>query len=166
MSSTTKIGSMILLAAVLVVGTVAMTIPSSFAEPEYREYKDPYAKEYKSYGDPYEKKDPYYMKDDYNKKDPFGKEHDKEYKGASIQKIKCVNSNVNINDVDVGKYANGLGADATTAEALQGDENGLTQGTGNGISGNGGIDIERNLVNICLDINLNAQNDELLGLLF
>jgi len=160
MNSTTKIGSMFLLAAILVVGTVAMTIPSSFAEPEYREYKDPYAKEYKSYPDPHEKK---------YSKDPRGDGEiiwDKDRKGASVQSIKCVNSNININDVDVGKYANGLGADATAAEALQGDENGLTQGTGNGISGNGGIDIERNLVNVCLDINLNAQNDELLGLLF
>jgi len=179
MNSKTKIGSMFLLAAVLVAGTIAMTIPKSFATSEHRDYDDYYGKErnhdYKNgYAkDPYKKKDPYYMKDDYekkyyfeDKKYPFGKDHDKEYKGVSIQNIKCINSNININDVDVSKYANGFQGDTATAEALQGDETGMTDGTGNGISGNGGIDIERNLVNICLDINLNAQNDDLFDLLF
>ncbi len=183
---------MFLLAAVLVAGTISMTIPSSFASSDSRDHNDYYGKDRNyDYKDDYKKKDPYYMKDDYKKKDPyymkddyekkypheknyysedkkypFGKDHDKEYKGVSAQKIKCINSNININDVDVSKYANGFGADATTAEALQGDENGFADGTGNGISGNGGIDIERNLVNVCLDINLNAQNDELFDFLF
>jgi len=180
MNSKTKIGSMFLLAAVLVTGTISMTIPSSFASSDSRDHNDYYGKDrYYDYKDDYKKKDPYYMKDDYknkypdekkyyfeDKKSPFGKDHDKEYKGVSAQKIKCINSNININDVDVNKYANGWGADATTAKALQGDENDFTGGNGNGISGNGGIDIERNLVNVCLDINLNAQNDELFDFLF
>ncbi|MFB5600920.1 MAG: hypothetical protein ACE5SW_11930 [Nitrososphaeraceae archaeon] len=106
MNSKIKTGSMLVLAAVLVAGTISMTIPSSFAEP-----------------------------------------------GVNIQKIKCVNSNTNINGVNVNQFPD-LNGEAGTQQ-LQ--ENGPENGNGNGLLGDGGLNIDRNLVNICLDINANGQ---------
>ncbi|MDR4512849.1 MAG: hypothetical protein MRJ93_14210 [Nitrososphaeraceae archaeon] len=141
MNSKTKIGSMFLLAAVLVAGTIAMTIPKSIAQPEDREYEDHYGK------DPYNK---YYNGHD----DPFGKDHDKEYKGANVQSIKCINSNVNINGVDIHKRTpTTLAEDATAADAQQ-----LQNGQGNGLFG--GLNIDKNLVNICVNFNFNEQEDQ------
>jgi len=108
MNSTTKIGSIFLLAAVLVAGTISMTIPKSFAAP-----------------------------------------------GADIQTIKCVNSNVNINGIDVTKpnRASAAEEEATTDAQLIREN-----GQGNGLFG--GLNIDRNLVNICVNVNLNAQEDD------
>ncbi|MDR4511013.1 MAG: hypothetical protein MRJ93_04835 [Nitrososphaeraceae archaeon] len=144
-SNKTKIGSMFLLAAVLVAGTIVMTIPKSLAQPEDREYEDhygkvPYNKYYKSYDDPY------------------GKDHDKDPKGKMVQEIKCVNFNANINGIDINKIPREMTGDAT-AQAPQGDENGLQDGTGNGLFGNGGLNIDKNLVNICVNFNHNGQYD-------
>jgi hypothetical protein len=75
MNTKIKTGSMFLLAAVLVAGTISMVIPSSFAQPYA---PDPYAK------------DPYAME----KPQP---------KNVNVQKINCINSNVNVNGVDVNQ---------------------------------------------------------------
>jgi len=109
MNSKIKIGSMFLLTAVLVVGTISVSnIPKSFAAP-----------------------------------------------GADIQTIKCVNSNVNINGVDVNKHNRGLsGNEASAEDAQQIDRE---KGQGNGLFG--GLNIDRNLVNICVNVNLNEQID-------
>ncbi|MDR4512262.1 MAG: thrombospondin type 3 repeat-containing protein [Nitrososphaeraceae archaeon] len=142
MNTKTKIVSMFLLGAIMVAGTISMTLQSSFAITEEREYQDHYGK------DPYNK---YYNGHD----DPFGKDHDKEYKGASVQSIKCVNSNVNINGVDVNKRPPPvLAEDATAApEAQLIREN----GQGNGLFG--GLNIDKNLVNICVNFNYNNQEE-------
>ncbi|MDR4511075.1 MAG: hypothetical protein MRJ93_05145 [Nitrososphaeraceae archaeon] len=50
MNTKTKTFSMFLLAAVLVTGTISMTIPSSFAAPVYYSYDDSYANDYKKKG--------------------------------------------------------------------------------------------------------------------
>ncbi|MDR4510144.1 MAG: hypothetical protein MRJ93_00370 [Nitrososphaeraceae archaeon] len=149
MNNKTKIGSMFLLAAVLVTGAISMTIPSSFAQPDDRDDRDFIG-------------DNYYEKDPYNKyynghDDPFGKDQDKEYKDVKIQKIKCVNFNVNINGIDIKKIPREMTDDAATAQGLQGDENGIKDGTGNGMFNNGGLNIDKNLVNICLNLNFNNQ---------
>ncbi|MDR4510145.1 MAG: hypothetical protein MRJ93_00375 [Nitrososphaeraceae archaeon] len=169
-TNTTKIGSMFLLAAVLVVGTVAMTVPSSFASSDSRDYDDYYGKDryYEDYEkDPYYKV-PYYMKDNYEDKyysyeDRYGKVSrgdgtDVWNKGVSIQSIKCINKNVNINGVDFKKEPRGTESLATTPE-----EQITEDGTGNGLFGNGGINIDRNLVNICVNFNHNGQVDGDLG---
>jgi hypothetical protein len=125
MNSKIKTGSMFLLAAVLVAGTISMTIPSSFAQ-QY--YPDAYAQ------------DPYAME----KPQP---------KSVSIQKINCVNSNVNVNGVDITQLPPQNG-DAAAAQLA---EDGAANGNGNGLLGDGGLNIDRNLVNICVDINANGQ---------
>ncbi|MFB5600796.1 MAG: hypothetical protein ACE5SW_11300 [Nitrososphaeraceae archaeon] len=125
MNSQIKIGSMFLLAAVLVAGTISMTIPSSFAQPYA---PDPYA-------------DPYAME----------KPHPK---SVNVQKINCHNSNTNINGVDVNQLPPQNG-DAATAQ-LQEDGTANGNGNGNGLL-DSGINLEKNLVNICVDVNLNGQ---------
>jgi len=131
MNSKTKIGSMFLMAAVLVVGTISMTIPKSLAEPEYYSYDDPYAK------------------------DPYKNDHKKDSKYVSAHKIKCVNFNVNINGVNINHIPESTGA-AAEAE-LQG-ENGATNG--NGMFGDGGINIDRNYLNLCLNVNVNEDEQD------
>jgi len=143
MNTKTKIGSIFLLSAILVAGTIAMTLPKSLAQPEDREYEDHYGK------DPYNK---YHKSYD----DPYGKDHDKAYKGKSVQEIKCVNFNANINGIDINKIPREMTGDAT-AQGLQGDENGIKDGTGDGMFGNGGLNVDKNLLNICLNFNLNNQ---------
>ncbi|MFB5598977.1 MAG: hypothetical protein ACE5SW_01950 [Nitrososphaeraceae archaeon] len=123
MKSKINIGSMFLLAAVLVAGTISMTIPSSFAQY----YEDPYA-------------------------DPYAKDHKKA--SVNIQKINCHNSNTNINGVDVNQLPPQNG-DVATAQL---EENGPENGNGNGLL-DGGLNIDRNLVNICANLNLNGQAD-------
>jgi hypothetical protein len=126
MNTKIKTGSMFLLAAVLVAGTISMVIPSSFAQPYA---PDPYAK------------DPYAME----KPQP---------KNVNVQKINCINSNVNVNGVDVNQLPPQNG-DPTAAQLA---EDGATDDNGNGLLG-GGLNIDRNLVNVCVDVNLNGQVD-------
>ena len=116
--------SMFLLAAILVAGTISMTIPKSFAL---------------DFGN------------------SFGNDHNKYSKSANIQEIKCVNVNVNINGVDFKNHTKLMGTEPVTGAALQGD--GATAG-GNGLFGDGGINIDKNLVNICVNFNYNEQEDD------
>jgi len=136
-----------MLAAILVAGTLSMTVPPSFAQAYYgqHDYKDPYAKDYKSYGDQHEKKF------------PFGKEYGKDSNGVSIQKIKCVNSNVNINGIEVKKTPRVFENDAETTDALQDD--GVAENNRNGLFGDGGLNVDRNLVNVCVNFNYNEQEE-------
>ncbi|MFB5600373.1 MAG: hypothetical protein ACE5SW_09125 [Nitrososphaeraceae archaeon] len=116
------------MAAVLVIGTISMIIPGSFAQPySEKEYsEDPYAKD--------------------NKKST----------NVNIQKIKCINSNYNINGVEINQFPDQN--NAPIAEALQEDGvNGNVPMHGNG-NGNG-IDFDKNLVNICVNVNLNGQEE-------
>ncbi|MFB5600067.1 MAG: hypothetical protein ACE5SW_07565 [Nitrososphaeraceae archaeon] len=74
---------------------------------------------------------------------------------VNIQKIKCTNSNLNVNGVDV----NQLPQEEPVASGAQPDEVGAAQNRdGNGFF-DGGLNIDRNLVNICANINLNGQED-------
>jgi len=87
--------------------------------------------------------------------EPYGDEYgyDKHPKktDVNIQKIKCVNSNINVNGIDITQIPQDL---ATTNElqeteaAVNGEQNG---------DGLGGIDINKNLVNICGNLNFNGQ---------
>ncbi|MDR4512967.1 MAG: hypothetical protein MRJ93_14830 [Nitrososphaeraceae archaeon] len=140
-------GTMFLLAAILVAGTISMTVPASFAQPYSGEqdYKDPSGKDYKSYGNQHEKKF------------PFGKEFNKDPKGVSIQKIKCVNSNININGIEVKKTPRVFENDAATTDAFQDD--GLAENNRNGLFGDSGLNVDRNLVNICVNFNYNEQEE-------
>ena len=91
----------------------------------------------------------YYQNDNsysYDKKDPKSSHVD-------IQKIKCVNSNVNVNGIDITQIPTD---DLATAEAA--NEGGAdATGAQNGNGGGDRINFDRNLVNICVNLNFNNQ---------
>ncbi|MFB5600917.1 MAG: hypothetical protein ACE5SW_11915 [Nitrososphaeraceae archaeon] len=124
--------SAVFLAAVLVAGTISMIVPSSFAQS----YEDPYAQ------------------------DPYAKDQ-KKSTSVNVQKIKCVNENLNVNGVEVNQVPETgvAAAEAQADDASAANGNGLQDGNGNGIN------LDKNLVNICVNVNLNGQIDGgLLGL--
>ncbi|MFB5600876.1 MAG: hypothetical protein ACE5SW_11700 [Nitrososphaeraceae archaeon] len=126
-----KIGSIFLLAAVLVAGTtISMGIPPSFAQSYYhqQEYEDPYAKEDR-----------------------------KKSADVNIQKIRCINENTNVNGVDVNQIPDPNGPGAVEAQGL---ENGPTDPNGNGLLSGEGINFDKNLVNVCVNVNVNEQIGE------
>ena len=104
------------------------------------------------YANDYGHDDNYYQDDNrysYDKKDQKSSHTD-------IQKIKCVNSNLNVNGIDVTQ----IPTDATAlAAANEGGAGGATEGAntqnGNGLADR--INFERNLVNICVNVNDNEQ---------
>jgi len=83
--------------------------------------------------------------------DEYGYDKHPEKTNVNIQKIKCVNSNINVNGIDINRIPQDF---ATTNDfqeneaAVNGEQN------GNGV---GGINFERNLVNICANLNFNNQ---------
>jgi hypothetical protein len=73
---------------------------------------------------------------------------------TDIQKIKCINSNINVNGIDITQIPqDGTGVAAANEE---GAEAANAQNGNNGIANR--INFERNLVNICINYN---QNDQL-----
>ncbi len=73
-----------------------------------------------------------------------------------LQKLKCVNSNINVNGIDITEIpqnptalaaANEGGAEETPEAANTQNDN---------VNGNG-INVDRNLVNICVNVNVNDQ---------
>src|SRR5574339_1248751 len=68
---------------------------------------------------------------------------------TEIQKIKCVNSNININGVDITQIPRDNTASVAAANEEPNREN------GNGLADR--INFDRNLVNICVNANNNDQ---------
>jgi hypothetical protein len=92
----------------------------------------------------------YYQDDNrysYDKKDPKSTHVD-------IQKIKCVNSNVNVNGIDITEIPQDANTLAAANEAGEGPDGTNTQ-NGNGFGDK--INFDRNLVNICVNLNFNNQ---------
>jgi len=133
--------------AILATSILALN-PSTITNAQAMPYgsEDYYDYRY-SYGDQYGYDSNYYYQDDnrysYDKKDL------KSY--GDIQKISCVNSNINVNGIDITQIpedniataaANEGGADAASAQ----NENGFDK-----------INFNRNLVNICVNVNTNEQ---------
>jgi len=83
--------------------------------------------------------------------DEYGYDKHTEKTNVNIQKIKCVNSNINVNGIDITQ----IPQDFATTNELQGTE-AAVNGEQNG-DGVGGINFERNLVNICANLNFNNQ---------
>ena len=78
--------------------------------------------------------------------------HPKKSSDVNAQKIKCINSNINVNGVDITQIPqDGL---ATTAANEAGAE-GVNAQNGNGFGDK--INFEKNLVNICVNVNANEQ---------
>ena len=75
---------------------------------------------------------------------------------VNIQKLKCVNSNLNLNGIDITQIpseSNALAAANEGGGVTEGATN--TQQNGNGLSDS--LNVERNLVNICANVNANDQ---------
>jgi len=83
--------------------------------------------------------------------DEYGYDQHPEKTNVNIQKIKCVNSNINVNGIDITQ----IPQDFATTNELQGTEEDVN-GEQNG-DAVGGINFERNLVNICANLNFNDQ---------
>ncbi|MDR4510079.1 MAG: hypothetical protein MRJ93_00035 [Nitrososphaeraceae archaeon] len=124
-SNKTNIGSMFLLAAILVAGTISMTVPASFAQPYYGQ------QQYKGY------------------EDSYGKDYDKKKASeVNIQKVKC--NNIIVNGVDKASSSPGGIMDGTADEA-DGAWTEDGQWLGDGQKGSNSID--KNIVNICINKN-------------
>ncbi len=72
---------------------------------------------------------------------------------ADIQKIKCVNSNINVNGIDITQIPQD--GTATAAAADEGTTDGANTQNGNGFGDK--INFDRNLVNKCVNVNDNNQ---------
>jgi hypothetical protein len=91
-----------------------------------------------------------YYKDD--NRYGYDNNHPKKSSHLDIQKIKCVNSNTNINGIDITEIpTDDLATAETTTEGA--DATGAQNGNGWGDR----INFERNLVNICVNSNQNEQ---------
>jgi hypothetical protein len=100
------------------------------------------------YGDQYGYDSNYYQDDN-----RYGYDnHQKKSSHVDIQKIKCVNSNINVNGIDITQIPRD--GTATTA-ANEGTADGANTQNGNGFGDR--INFERNLVNICVNVNVNEQ---------
>jgi hypothetical protein len=81
----------------------------------------------------------------------YDNNHQKKSSHGDIQKIKCINSNINVNGIDVTQIPQDSTALAATNEG--GTEAANTENS-NGLTG---INFDRNLVNICVNLNHNEQ---------
>ena len=86
--------------------------------------------------------------------DEYGYGHGKhaEKTFVNIQKIKCINSNINVNGIDITEIPQDDGLTASESA----NEEAAVNGPQNG-DGVGGINFDRNLVNICVNLNFNNQ---------
>ena len=75
---------------------------------------------------------------------------------TDIQKIKCVNSNINVNGIDIRQIPqDGSGAAAANEADAEGTADAANTENGNGLSDR--INFDRNLVNVCVNLNFNNQ---------
>ena len=119
-----KTNNAIFLAALLVLGTIATILPSIQAQPYY---KDTYQPDYPSYSQDYEPEYPSYGKDSYKSKDSSS---------VSINKLKCINNNVNINGNNTGDINVGNSGSSATGSGTD-DEGYLGVGSSGGNYGEG-----------------------------
>lgn len=89
---------------------------------------------------------------DYNNDYSHDNKNSKKSSGVNIQKIKCVNSNLNVNGIDI----NQIPQDGTnTWDAV--NEDGGVAPIQNGNDPEDRVKVERNLVNVCANVNANDQ---------
>jgi len=92
----------------------------------------------------------------------FGNDHYKVYpdpkktSDVNVQKLKCVNSNINVNGIDITEVPQNPTALATANEGGA-DETVEAANTQNDNSSGNGINFDRNLVNICANVDFNDQ---------
>jgi endonuclease/exonuclease/phosphatase family metal-dependent hydrolase len=78
---------------------------------------------------------------------------------ANIQKIKCINSNINVNGIDIIEIPSHSTTLATANEGgAEGTAEAANSQNGNGLADR--INLDKNIVNICVNVNLNEQVQE------
>src|SRR5574339_765427 len=92
----------------------------------------------------------------------FGNDHYKVYpdpkktSDVNVQKLKCVNSNINVNGIDITEVPQNPTALATANEGSA-DETAEAANTQNDNSSGNSINFDRNPINICANVNFNDQ---------
>ena len=128
-----------ILGAILATGLLALnpsTITSAVAE---------------LYADQYGYNSNYYQDDN---RYSYDNNHQKKNSHTDIQKIKCANSNINVNGIDITQISQDSDGVAAANEGVGGADSANTE-NGNGLADR--INVERNLVNICVNVNQNSQ---------
>jgi len=138
-----------IMGAILATGLLALN-PSTVTNAQAMPYGSEDYDDRHSYGDQYGYDSNYYYQDDnrysYDKKDSISY--------GDIQKISCVNSNLNVNGIDITQIPEDGTATAESANEGGTADAANTQQNGNGLDK---INFDRNLVNICLNLNVNEQ---------
>ena len=137
-----------ILGAILAIGLLALN-PSTITNAQAIPYDSEDYDDRHSYSDQYE--DDNYYRD--GNKYSYDNNHQKKSSYGDIQKIKCVNSNINVNGIDITQIPRD--DTATRAAANEGGAEGAYTQNGNGLVDR--IDFDRNLVNICVNVNDNEQ---------
>jgi len=82
--------------------------------------------------------------------------HQKKSSHTDIQKIKCVNSNINVNGIDITQIPQNGPDVAANEGGAEGTAEGANTQNGNGLADR--INFDRNLVNVCVNLNFNDQD--------
>jgi hypothetical protein len=127
-----------ILGAILATGLLALN-PSTITNVGAQMYRDQYG----------------YDRNYYQDDNRYGYDNNHpEKKNVNVQKIKCVNSNINVKVIDITQIP-----EDNTALGAAADEGGAADAAntqnGNGLADR--INFEKNLVNICLNVNVNEQ---------
>ena len=139
-----KIVSVPLLAAILAAGLLVL-IPTSITNAQAQMYNDGYGDRY--YADSYYEDDNRYGYDS----------HPKKSADVSVQELECVNSDVNVNGVDLTKIQDPTRW-AAANNLIVNEADGPDGPNGNGVGDS--INVDSNLVNICVNYN---QNEQVIG---
>ena len=139
-----------ILGAILATSILALnpsTITNAQAMPYGSEGYDDDRHSY--YGDQYGYNSNYYYQDD----NEYGYDNNHQKKSyGDIQKISCVNSNINVNGIDITQIP-----EDTTATAATNEGAGPEAANAQNENGFDKINFEKNLVNICVNVNVNEQ---------
>ena len=147
-----------ILAAILATGLLALN-PSSITNVQAVLYGADYDSRY-SYGGQYGEQYDNNRYDDNNRygydsyDNTYYPEPKKDKKIGNEQEIKCFNKNLNVNGIDVAQIPQDPATWEAANEAGEGTAEAVDTQNGNGLSG---INFDRNLVNICVNLNFNNQ---------
>ncbi len=126
-----------ILGAILATGLLALN-PSMIENAQAELYANEYGYDNNYYHD-----DNRYSYDD---------NHQKKSSHTDIQKISCVNSNINVNGIDITQIP-----EDTTATAAANEQAGPDAANAQNGNGFDKINFNKNLVNICVNVNANEQ---------
>ncbi|MGB9169218.1 MAG: hypothetical protein WCB31_09860 [Nitrososphaeraceae archaeon] len=158
MSNNQKIVFASIIGAILATSLLALN-PSSITNAQAVLYGADYDSRY-SYGGQYGEQYDNNRYDDYNRygydsyDNSYYPEPKKDKKIGNLQEIKCFNKNLNLNGLDITQIPQDPTTWSAANEAGEGTAEAANTQNGNGLSG---INLDRNLVNICVNLNFNNQ---------